>query len=129
MAKEEVKEVVEERELSDEFVDKKEKKTNIIIRIFNVILTIVVFGIVGMAVIDFINVNQEKEPMFCVKKEVITHEDGTVDVCTGIGYKVYQYKRESIKGSEFGPFWIEEKTKPLIKSNLRETLKTLLAPR
>lgn len=113
MAKEEVKEVVEERELSDEFVDKKEKKTNIIIRIFNVILTIVVFGIVGMAVIDFINVNQEKEPMFCVKKEVITHDDGTVAVCTGIGYKVYQYNRESIKGSEFGPFWIEEKTKPL----------------
>ena len=113
MAKEEEKEVVEERELSDEFVDKKEKKTNIIIRIFNVILTIVIFGIIGMAVIDFINVNQEKQPMFCVKKEVINHEDGTVDVCTGVGYKVYQYKRESIKGSEFGPFWIEEKTKPL----------------
>lgn len=118
MAKEEVKEVVEEKELSDEFVDEKDKKKgkkkkNIIISIFNFILTIVIFGVVGMAVIDFINVNQEKEPMFCVKKEVITHEDGTVDVCTGIGYKVYQYKRESIKGSEFGPFWIEEKTKPL----------------
>lgn len=105
--------VVEERELSDEFVDKNENKVNLIIRIFNVILTIVVFGVVGMALIDFLNVNQEKEPMFCIKKDVITHEDGTVDVCTGIGYKVYQYKRESIKGSEFGPFWIEEKTKPL----------------
>ena len=57
MAKEEGKEVIEERELSDEFVDKKEKKTNIIIRIFNVILTIVIFGIIGRAVIDFINVN------------------------------------------------------------------------
>ena len=105
--------VVEERELSDEFVDKNENKINLIIRIFNVILTIVVFGVVGMALIDFLKVNQEKEPMFCIKKEVIKHEDGTVDVCTGIGYKVYQYKRESIKGSEFGPFWIEEKTKPL----------------
>ena len=105
--------VVEERELSDEFGDKNENKINLIIRIFNVILTIVVFGVVGMALIDFLKVNQEKEPMFCIKKEVIKHEDGTVDVCTGIGYKVYQYKRESIKGSEFGPFWIEEKTKPL----------------
>ena len=118
MDKEEVKEVVEEKELSDEFVDEKDKKKNkkkknIIISIFNFILTILIFGIVGMAVIDFINVNQEKQPMFCIKKEVINHEDGTVDVCTGVGYKVYQYKRESIKGSEFGPFWIEEKTKPL----------------
>ena len=83
--------VVEERELSDEFVDKNENKINLIIRIFNVILTIVVFGVVGMALIDFLKVNQEKEPMFCIKKEVIKHEDGTVDVCTGIGYKVYQY--------------------------------------
>ena len=114
MAKEEVKEVVEEKELSDEFVDEKDKKKkNIIVSIFNFVLTIVIFGVVGMAVIDFINVNQEKEPMFCIKKEVINHEDGTVDVCTGVGYKVYQYKRESIKGSEFGPFWIEEKNKPL----------------
>ena len=118
MAKEEVKEVVEEKELSDEFVDEKDKKKgnkkkNIIISIFNFILTIVIFGVVGMAVIDFINVNQEKEPMFCVKKEVITHEDGTVELCVGVGYKVYRYNHESIKGSEFGPFWIEEKTKPL----------------
>lgn len=113
MAKEEVKEVVEERELSDEFVDKKEKKTNIIIRIFNVILTIVIFGIIGMAVIDFINVNQEKEPMFCIHEEWTQYDDGTVELCVGVGYKVYRYNRESIKGSEFGPFWIEEKTKPL----------------
>ena len=115
---EEVKEVVEEKELSDEFVDEKDKKKtkkkkHIIVSVFNFILTIQIIGVVGMAVIDFINVNQEKEPMFCIKKEVINHEDGTVDVCTGVGYKVYQYKRESIKGSEFGPFWIEEKTKPL----------------
>ena len=105
--------VVEERELSDEFVDKNENKVNLIIRIFNVILTIVVFGVVGMALIDFLNVNQEKEPIFCLKKETIQYEDGTTELCKGILYKVYQYKRDSIKGSEFGPFWIEEKTKTL----------------
>ena len=118
MAKEEVKEVVEEKELSDEFVDEKDKKKNkkkknIIVSIFNFILTIVIFGVVGMAVIDFINVNQEKEPIFCIHEEWTQYDDGTVELCAGVGYKVYRYNRESIKGSEFGPFWIEEKTKPL----------------
>lgn len=118
MAKEEVKEVVEEKELSDEFVDEKDKKKgkkkkNIIISIFNFILTIVIFGVVGMAVIDFINVNQEKEPIFCIHEEWTQYDDGTVELCVGVGYKVYRYNRESIKGSEFGPFWIKEKTKPL----------------
>lgn len=118
MAKEEEKEVVEEKELSDEFVDEKDKKKgkkkkNIIISIFNFILTIVIFGVVGMAVIDFINVNQEKEPIFCIHEEWTQYDDGTVELCVGVGYKVYRYNRESIKGSEFGPFWIKEKTKPL----------------
>lgn len=118
MSKEEVKEVVEEKELSDEFVDEKDKKKgkkkkNIIISIFNFILTIVIFGVVGMAVIDFINVNQEKEPIFCIHEEWTQYDDGTVELCVGVGYKVYRYNRESIKGSEFGPFWIKEKTKPL----------------
>lgn len=118
MAKEEVKEVVEEKELSDEFVDEKDKKKtkkkkNIIVSIFNFVLTIVIFGVVGMAVIDFINVNQEKEPIFCIHEEWTQYDDGTVELCVGVGYKVYRYNRESIKGSEFGPFWIEEKTKPL----------------
>ena len=116
--KEEVTEVVEEKELSDEFVDEKDKKKtkkkkNIIVSIFNFVLTIVIFGVVGMAVIDFINVNQEKEPMFCIHEEWTQYDDGTVELCVGVGYKVYRYNRESIKGSEFGPFWIEEKTKPL----------------
>ena len=112
--KEEVTEVVEEKELSDEFVDEKDKKkNNIIVSIFNFILTIVIFGVVGMAVIDFINVNQEKEPIFCIHEEWTQYDDGTVELCVGVGYKVYRYNRESIKGSEFGPFWIEEKNKPL----------------
>lgn len=113
MAKKE--EIVVEENLSDEFVDEKDKKKskNIILSIFNFILTIVIIGIVGMAVIDFINVNQEKEPMFCIHEEWTQYDDGTVELCVGVGYKVYRYNRESIKGSEFGPFWIEEKTKPL----------------
>ena len=112
MAKEKLEEkVVEENELSDEFVEKKKKK-GIFSKIFNLLLTLIVFGWVAIAVIDYINVSQEKEPIFCLEKETITHEDGTVDVCTGIGYKVYKYNRASIQGTEFGPFWIEERTEP-----------------
>lgn len=109
-----VEEVKEEKELSDEFVEKKEKKKkSIFSRIINFILTIVVFGWVAIAVIDYINVSQEKEPMFCLEKETIQHEDGTVSLCKGLGYKVYKYNRASIQGTEFGPFWIEERTEPI----------------
>lgn len=109
-----VEEVKEEKELSDEFVEKKEKKKkSIFSRITNFILTIIIFGWVAIALIDYINVSQEKEPMFCLEKETITHEDGTVSLCKGLGYKVYKYERAAIQGTEFGPFWIKERTEPI----------------
>lgn len=103
--------VVEEKELSDEFVEKKSR--GIISRIFNIIITIIIFGWVGIAVIDYINVSQEKQPMFCIEKETKEYEDGQVHICKGLGYKVFEYDRDTIKGLEFGPFWIEEKVEPL----------------
>ena len=63
-----------------------------------------------VVIFDFYKVSQEEDPVFCISKETITYDDGTVDLCTGLGYKVYNYNRASITGYEFGPFWIEERT-------------------
>lgn len=61
-------------------------------------------------IIDYIRVGSEKDPKFCLKKETLEYEDGTVSKCTGLGYKVYNYNRESLdKGIEFGPFFIKMK--------------------
>ena len=111
MSKEKKEEAVEEKELSTEFVEKNNR--GIISRIFNIIITIIIFGWVGIAIIDYINVSQEKQPMFCIEQETKEYEDGQVHICKGLGYKVYEYDRDIIKGLEFGPFWIEEKVEPL----------------
>lgn len=114
--KEEVtEEVKEEKELSDEFVDEKDKKKSkkkpgIVSKLINFVITIVIFGWVAIALIDFINVQQEKEPMFCIEKETTEYADGSVELCKGLGYKVYYYNRASFQGYEFGPFWITDRS-------------------
>lgn len=110
MAKKEVKEK-EEVEVDEDFKDvKKANKRNPILTVISIILWIVILGWLVVVVFDFYKVSQEQNPVFCISKETISHEDGTVDVCNGLGYKVYDYHRASITGYEFGPFWIEERT-------------------
>ena len=103
-----------EQPVAEEYQKETKKKKSIIGKIFSFITTTIIFIWVAIAMIDFINVNQEKEPIFCIKKETIQYDDGTVELCTGPGYKVYKYQRKSIQGVEFGPFWIKEKTEPVI---------------
>lgn len=60
--------------------------------------------------VDFFRVSRESKPMFCIKNEVHEYKDGTVSECTGLGYKVYTYKRSSLgDGIEFGPFFAKMK--------------------
>lgn len=119
MAKEEKNEVeVESTEISDEFVDKKDKKKKVkkqslISKIIGLIIWLVVFAWAGILLYDYYNVNQEKEPKFCLKTEIFEYEDGSVTLCTGLGYKVYRYEREILNAREFGPFWIENRSEKL----------------
>ena len=76
----------------------------------NVVLWIVLFIWMGVCLIDFYNVHQEKEPMFCIKTGTNEYEDGNVDWCLGAGYKIYHYNRKSFKAIEFGPFWSKDRT-------------------
>ena len=45
------------------------------------------------------------------------YDDGTVYRCDGVGYRFYKYDRDGVKATQFGPFFIEEKTIEELKAN------------
>ncbi len=114
---EEVKEakVVEEKveETTKEEPKKKEKKNNdvlvvVIKRAWDFIFWGIVLLILAFWIVDFVNVKQSKQPQFCIKKETIQLDNGTVDSCLGVGYKVFTYHTTKMENAmEFGPFWSE----------------------
>ena len=81
----------------------------VIRKILAIVLPIVFFGWVIIVLIDYYNASQNKDPNFCLSKETKEYSDGNVNICTGLGYKVYNYKRASYSAIEFGPFWLEER--------------------
>ena len=99
-----------EKQIKEEFFDKNEKtEASTFSKVMNVVLWIVLFAWIGICLIDFYNTHQQKDPLFCVfGKESTTYEDGRVDSCTGLGYKIYNYKRTCFTGVEYGPFWSKD---------------------
>lgn len=80
-------------------------------RIINAILWIVILGwaiFTGVAYYKFVN-NQEQ--LYCIKNEEYKYDDGKVTRCMGPGYNIYEYDRGCIKGRDFVPFWVKEKSK------------------
>lgn len=87
--------------------NKNTEKNNIFKKIFDVVFWIVIIGLAIIWVTDFINVKNDKDPVFCISQKTHTFDDGTVEECIGLGYKVYNYNRDSFsKGRQFGPFFI-----------------------
>ena len=75
------------------------------------ILSIVIIWIICFF-IDYARSRQSKFPLFCINENVKHYDDGEVYSCTGLGYKMYKYNRQSIPLTvQFGPFFIEERTK------------------
>lgn len=106
--KEETQEVKEmDTSIADE---SKEEWKEIGRKIWDIVFWIV-FAVVALTwVVDFFRVSDRKDPMFCLSKKTHTFEDGTVEQCTGLGYKVYEYNRASLdSGIQFGPFFIKMK--------------------
>lgn len=108
----EVKEVEakEENEMAQDFKEEKKDKKNIFIKILDILLWIILIGWMAIVFMDYYRVTNEKEPKFCIKEETIQYEDGTVESCTGLGYKVYEYNRDSFDAIEFGPFWAKDRS-------------------
>ena len=107
---ESVKEIFDGKDhKKEEFFDEKEKKS-IFGRIINIIVWIILLAWVGICLYDFYNTKTGKSPVFCLKKEETKYNDGYVKTCTGLGYKVFNYRRTSFNGDEYGPFWSKDRT-------------------
>lgn len=103
--------VVEEKKVDTSFADENRAMwKDVAKKVWDVFFWVAFIIILSIWIVDYIRVNKEKDPMFCLKNETIEFDDGTVSKCTGLGYKVYNYDRESLdKGIEFGPFFAKMK--------------------
>ena len=103
-----VVEATEEKEIKKETKPKKDLALKIIKKCWDIIFWCAIICLVVVWVLDFINVKQEKDPQFCIKKETISTEKGDVDSCLGLGYKIFTYHTSNLDGArEFAPFWSE----------------------
>lgn len=95
----------------DFYEEKKNPVKEKIVKILNVLLLVVVIAWAGLVLFEYFNVRGKNEPKFCFwKQETKVYDDGNVESCIGLGYKVITYNRTSYRALEFGPFWISERT-------------------
>lgn len=112
--KENVKEVSKEELMASLETEKAIKAENrkewkeILLKIWDIVFWICFVVIALTWLTDYFRIRDNKEPQFCISNKTHQFEDGTVKQCTGIGYKVYTYERESLdNGVEFVPFFVK----------------------
>ena len=93
-----------ENVIDEDFKDvKKAEKKGVLSTILSIILWIVLLAWMAVVLIDFFHVRNDEDPQFCFwNKKTTEYQDGTIKECTGAGYKVIKYDRESYKAVEFG---------------------------
>ena len=79
-------------------------------RVINITLWVLLVGWIAICFTDFILTKTENKPVFCTFSKTAEYEDGTVKSCIGLGYKVYNYDRDSFTGIEFAPLWGKDKS-------------------
>ncbi len=84
------------------------KKT--LITILKIAILALIFFWIVMVFTDYFRVRQNKNPMFCINETEHEYSDGTTYICTGFGYKMIRYNRTCLTASEFGPFFVKERT-------------------
>ena len=90
-----------------DFLDEKRFKIGKILFSFGFLL--VICGLLFTWIFDFINVYNNKKPTFCLKNKTYEYKTGTIDECTGLGYKVYIYKHnEKSEKYEFVPMFVSK---------------------
>lgn len=74
--------------------------------IFDIVFWLCVIILAAVWLTDFYKMKNSEKPIFCIKEKVHEFDDGTVNECVGLGYKIYEYNRDSIHARQFGPFFI-----------------------
>ena len=93
--------------MENEEVEVKTKKKSIYYKIYTFVFWILLFLLAVVWITDFVRVKNDLTPVFCVAKYVNDYDDGSVEVCKGLGYNVYEYNRTSIDiKTQFSPFFI-----------------------
>ena len=105
-----VKEEKTEEELREEFFDSKEDKESKFLKVMNVILWVILFAWMAVCLVDFYKTHKREKPMFTFKMQTVKYDDGVVNSYTGLGYKIYDYKRKCFDGIEYGPFWSKDRS-------------------
>jgi len=81
-------------------------------KVIGKIILFIIFAWLVVVLVDFFLVTSNKDPLFCINKDTKKYDDGKVDICTGLGYVVYNYQRESLETVEFGPIYFTEEKQP-----------------
>jgi hypothetical protein len=98
--------------MENEKVEVKTKKKSIYYKIYTFIFWVLIIGLAAVWTTDFIRVKNSDSPMFCIKNNIEYFDDGSVKICNGVGYNVYEYNRKSIDlKMQFSPFFIGMKEK------------------
>lgn len=74
-----------------------------------VVSWVLIIAWMSVVVVDYFKVKNEKEPIFCIKNEIIEVDNGTTKICTGLGYKYYNVVNEDYIIKKFVPFWVDPK--------------------
>ena len=79
-------------------------------KILNVLIILVFIGWLYLIITDYMKVKDGEKAVYCISTSIHEFEDGSVEECFGLGYKVYYYDRTSLNvRTDFGPFWMEMK--------------------
>lgn len=98
---------VDTNKKNSEVIDVKPEKRKVGKLIFDIVFWVGLTLLAAIWLTDFIKIQNEKEPIFCLVQKTHEFEDGTVDECVGLGYKIYEYNRDSISNArQFSPFFI-----------------------
>lgn len=82
-------------------------------KIISGIFWIIVILLMCLWTFEFYRVRNNLKPLFCVKNVTHKYFDGTTEECIGIGYKVYDYKRDNLYGTEFVSIFASERKEEL----------------
>ncbi len=80
--------------------------------IFKALLLVLVVAWIGLIISEYIIYTKDLPMLVVVYEETLdNYDDGQVRIYYGLGYKRIEYDRTSIRGKEFGHFFIKVRDK------------------